>query len=560
MTQRLALFSAYYGDSVLPHLISLLRITEEFAKGVDTIIEKVKLGASPLLSTSSSSDKAQSHRRRSTRMSISLRPGQHRAPSSTLGSKESFDSLEWDRELFQPFLDFQVDYGSLERRYLEQSLYAIITNDSRDVIQTTDRPRLFRERAVDIFGVAERSMDRCKMFTHGYGVAGLLHALDAFFQSFIDMWTADLESQSHPSAIQNSVSETELSDLDYTAQDWSDIQLSLHLLASAKSSYDRMSSFETKVRTYLGQVAAHFRLATNDPSNFLIAATKGESQLLEQSALNSSELHAFLLIAENESTIRDPPFSASLRYQPPATTPTESLLINARKSLSNFARTSQSSMAKIILSPFRKHLDGYASLPAWRSTADLNVAISSNDLRVPTFSLSPTEAMQRVAEGLLNLPRLFEVYADDDALAFSLETLPYVEDTMLRIPTEQTQDVIQASNWRGSSNYTKPALIDAETVTSAWLISLGHTLLDHLTSNILPTITALTVPGAAQLSSDLEYVANIVRALNVEHAPLNKWKSYVGLSQEDGLKLITEGGHGSPDVVLDTVSKQRGWR
>jgi hypothetical protein len=398
------------------------------------------------------------------------------------------------------------------------------------------------------------------MFTHGYGVAGLLHALDAFFQSFIDMWTADLESQSHPSAIQNSVSETELSDLDYTAQDWSDIQLSLHLLASAKSSYDRMSSFETKVRTYLGQVAAHFRLATNDPSNFLIAATKGESQLLEQSALNSSELHAFLLIAENESTIRDPPFSASLRYQPPATTPTESLLINARKSLSNFARTSQSSMAKIILSPFRKHLDGYASLPAWRSTADLNVAISSNDLRVPTFSLSPTEAMQRVAEGLLNLPRLFEVYADDDALAFSLETLPYVEDTMLRIPTEQTQDVIQASNWRGSSNYTKPALIDAETVTSAWLISLGHTLLDHLTSNILPTITALTVPGAAQLSSDLEYVANIVRALNVEHAPLNKWKSYVGLSQEDGLKLITEGGHGSPDVVLDTVSKQRGWR
>jgi len=563
MAQRLALFSAHYGDSSLPHLISLLRATEEFAIGVDKIIEKVKLGASPLLSTVSSlSDKAQSHRRRSTRMSISLRPGQHRSSSSDIGVVKLTDSLEileWDQELFQPFLDFQVDYGSLERRYLEQSLYAIITNDSRDAIQTADRPRLFRERAVDIFGVAERSMDRCKMFTHGYGAVGLLHALDAFFQSFIDMWTADLESEIHPSAfIQNPASETELSDLDYTAQDWSDIQLSLHLLASAKSSYDRLSSFETRVRSFVGQVAALFRLATNDPSNFLIAATKGESQLLEQSSLNSAELHALLISTENESTIRDPPFSASLRHQPPTTTPTESLLINARKSLSNFARTCQSSMIKTILSPLRKHLVGYASSLAWRSTSGLNVAVSSIDLKVPSFSLSPTETMQRVAEGLLNLPRLFEVYADDDALAFSLDTLPYVEHTMLRVTSEQMQEVIQASNWRGTTYSSKPAVADAETVTSAWLISLGHTLLDHLTSDVLPTIPTLTVPGAAQLFSDLEYMSNIVRALNVEHVLLEKWKTYIGV--DDGSKLIIEVGPGSLDTVLDTVSKQRGWR
>lgn len=563
MAQRLALFSAHYGDSILPHLISLLRATEIFATGVDKIIEKVKLGASPILSTvSSSSDKAQSHRRRSTRMSISIRPGQYRASSSDMGVVKLIDSLEileWDQELFQPFLDFQVDYGSLERRYLEQSLYAIITNDSRDAIQTADRPRLFRERAVDIFGVAERSMDRCKMFTHGYGAVGLLHALDAFFQSFIDMWTADLESEIHPSAlIQNPASGTELSDLDYTAQDWSDIQLSLHLLASAKSSYDRLSSFETKVRTSIGQVAAHFRLATNDPSNFLIAATKGESQLLEQSSLNSAELQALLLSTENESTIRDPPYSASLRHQPPTTIPAESLLINARKSLSNFARTCQSSMTNTILSPLRKHLIGYASSPAWRSTTDLNVAVSSIDLKVPSFSLSPTETMQRVAEGLLNLPRIFEVYADDDALAFSLDTLPYAEHTMLRVTSEQMQEVIQASNWRGTMYNSKPAVADAETVTSAWLISLGHILLDHLTSDILPAIPTLTAPGAAQLFSDLDYLSNIVRALNVEHVLLEKWKTYVGI--DDGSKLITEDGPVSLDTILDTVSKQRGWR
>lgn len=559
MAQRLTLFSAHYGELVLPNLISILRATEEFATGVENIVEKVKLCASPLLSSISSwPDRAQSHRRRSSRMSISLRPGQHRV----LNLKESLEISEWDQELFQPFLDFQADYGSLERRYLEQSLHTIITNDTRDAIHIADRPRLFKERSVDIFGMAERSMDRCKTFTHGYGAVGLLHALDAFFQYFIDMWNADLELESHSSPhIQNSISETELSDLDYTTQDWFHIQLSLDLLASAKSSYDRLSSFETKIRTYLCQVAAHFRSATNDPFNFQIAATKGESQLLEQSALNSAELHGLLLSAENESVNRDPPFTASLRHQPPTPIiPTESLLINAGKSISNLARTCQSSMTKTILSPLRKHLVSYPSLPAWRSTADINVAISSNDLKVPTFSLSPTEIMQRVAEGLLNLPRLFEIYADDDALAFSLDTLPFIDDDILKAPTEQMQDAVQTSSWRGSSNYTKPVVIDAETVTSAWLITLGHTLLDHLTSDILPTIPALTNSGAAQLFSDLEYVSNIVRALNVEHTSLEKWKTYVGISKEDGLKLIAESGPGSLESVLETVSKLRGWR
>ena len=568
MPQRLASFASHHGELSLTHLISALRTTEEFAEGVEKIMEKVKYAASPLLqpkqSISSPHDKPSPHRRRSSRMSISLRPGQHRGPTSTKGTvkavMDSMDSMEWDQELFQPFLDFQVDYGSLERRLLEQSLFEIITSDTREKVQATDRPRLFRERAVDIFGVAEGSMKRCKSFTHGYGSVGLLQALDGFFQSFIDMWTADVqtESQGPSSLIKNSMTDGELSDLDYTAQDWSDIQLSLHLLASARSVSDRMSTFETKLRTYLSQVAAHFRLAMNDPSNFLIAATKGESQLLEQSTLNSADLHALLLSIENESHPRDPPFSASLRQQPPAPIPPpEPLLLNSRKALSTFAQTCQTSTIKTILSPLRNHLTGYASSPSWHSNADPNLVASSNDLRVPTFSLSPTDTAQRVAEGLLNLPRLFEVYADDDALAFSLETLPFVEADTLQGLTEQTQDIPREPAHRRRPSYVKPNAIDAEVVSSAWLISLGHTFLEYLTADVLPSLSSLSTAGAAQLASDLEYLSNIVRALNVEHVALEKWRSYAGMDRDDGVKLVTEG---IMDPVLDIVSRLRGWR
>jgi len=566
MQQRLGLIAAHYGDSALPCLISALQATEEFAIGVEKIMEKLRVAASPLLPASTLPDKPQSHRRRSSRMSISLRPGQHQSLPSLAGNSkvvtDALESMEWDQELFQPFVDFQVDYGSLERRCLEQSLYEIITSDTREKVQPTDRPRLFRERAVDIFGLAEDSLNRCKLFTHGYGAACLLQALDAFFQYFIDMWTADVQTESHspPSSINNSMADADLSDLDYSAQDWSDIQLSLHLLSSAKSVYGRMSGFETKLRTYLAQVSAHIRSAMNNPSNVLVAATRGESQLLERSTLNSAELHALLLNAENDTGIREPPFSASLRHQPPPTNSMDPLLVSARKSLSTFAHTCQLSMIKIILSPLKKHLTGYVSSPAWRSTADPNISVSSNDLKVPIFSLSPTEMVQRVAEGLLNLPRLFEVYADDDALAFSLETLPYVDTATLKSLMDQTQDVPnQASHWRGPSNYVKPTVVDAEAVSSAWLISLGHTFLEHLTSGILPAITSLTVAGAAQLLSDLEYLSNIVRVLNVEHATLEKWKTYMSMNQDDGVKLVDEINSTALDPVLDTVSKLRGW-
>ena len=567
--QRFASYSSHHGELSLSHLIAILRATEDFAVAVEKIMEKVQYANSPTLSKARSEKLPFHVRRRSSRMSLSWRPVPPlKASLNNVGTvksnAESPESMEWDQELFQPFLDYQVDYASLERRFLEQSLCEIITSDSRERVQVVDRSRLFRERAVDIFGVAEGSMARCEAFTHGYGSFGLVQALDGFFQSFIDMWTADVqtESQNPSSLIKSSVSDGDLSDLDYTSQDWSDIQLSLHLLASARTVVDRMTTFETKVRSYLSQVAARFRLALNDPSNFLIAATKGESQLLEQSTLNSAELHQLLITIENDVHSREPPFSATLRHQVPVPAPTtEPLLVNARKAMSAFAQSCQTSTTKTILSPLRNHLTGYASLPAWRS--DNSLVTVSNDLRVPTFSLSPSDTVQRVAEGLLNLPRLFEVYADDDALAFSLHTLPHIDSDMLQSLSEQSLEPTsqQSHRRRSSISFAKSNSIDPEVVSSAWLISLSHTFLNYFTTDVLPSIPTLSIAGATQLASDLEYLSNIVRALNVEHDKLDKWKNYVSMDREDGLKALNEGDSASSlDPVLDIVARLRGWR
>ncbi|KAF5370726.1 hypothetical protein D9758_001910 [Tetrapyrgos nigripes] len=560
--QRLTSLITHHGNNSLLELISAFRATEEFAVGVDKIIEKIKLSSPNISSTNSTSDSSQSFapshtRRRSMRMSMSIRTMSHRSTSGgNLKTAISADGMDWDQELFQPFLEYQLDYGALERRLLDHSLHQIISSEIGDKGAEWDQARLLRERAVDVFGAAAETLIRYETFTHGYGAVGLIQALDGFFKSFVDMWTADVNFASLAAATTTEDPASEdLSGLDYTAQDWAHFQASLHLLGSARHLSDRMSSFEVKLWSNLVETANRFKAHRNDPTNFPLVNSRGEAQILEQSSLNSAELQALLDRADQES--------ASVRDSRQAQMLAEPLLTSARAAVSSFARTCQVSLQGTILSPLRKHLVSYASSSVWAASADpRNRAAGANDLQVPTFSLSPTNTIQRVAEGLLNLPRLFEVYADDDALSFSLRTLPHLDPELLKSIPEQTSlisELLPPSHMRRQSMASvKPAVLDPETVSTAWLSSLGQSILVHLTSDVLPQINNLSSSGSAQLASDLAYLSPIFGALNVESDELEKWKEYIGLDDEVGKSKLETAD--SPDHVLDIVARIRRWR
>ncbi|KAJ7072170.1 Golgi complex component 7-domain-containing protein [Mycena amicta] len=565
-SQRLSSILSHYGDSALKELIPIFRSTEEFASGVDHVVEKIRYSTvfSPL--ESPNPDGAMGHRRRSSRLSMSWRTAPSRSTSSgLLASKSTLsiaDDLEWEQELFQPFLDFQVDYGTLERRLLDHALREIISNDTREAVADVDRARLLRERTVDAFSVTEESVSRCMAFTHGYGAIGLVRALDGFFQSFVDMWTAEVRAGSSVSSSMSAhaASGIDMADLDYSSKDWADIQLLLHLLSSARAMFDRLMVFENKLRASLVHIATTFRLARSDPSNFVIASSKGECQLLEQSALNSAELHALLERVDPEPAHLKERHVAHIVQQ--ATPPP--LLIGAREGVYSLARACQLSLQDAILSPLRSHLASYASLPLWTTPGDPKSKrpITANELHVPTFSLSPSETIHTVCAGLLGLPTMFDTYADDDALSFSLHTLPHIDAEILKSLSEQSvPDASSSPGHQRRHSLTAPkaaaAPLDPEVISSAWLSSLGHSLLSHLTSTVLPSITTLSASGAAQLASDLGYLSTIVRALNVEYDDLERWKEFAEMDEEEG-KLRKRTSEGD-DSVLDAIARMRGW-
>ena len=220
-----------------------------------------------------------------------------------------------------------------------------------------------------------------------------------------------------------------------------------------------------------------------------------------------------------------------------------------------------------MLSPLYKSLASYASSPLWMASGPtlrrIGGAGVTSEARVPTFSLSLSEAMQHAAEGLLNPPRLFEVYTDDDGFAFSIETLPHVDLALLESLTETAAAEPQSMHGRRPSatrippNPAPHSGLTPEAIASVWLSSLGLSLIKHLTQNILPSIRSLTMAGAAQLASDLEYLGNIVSALSVESKELTRWIEVVSMGDEAGKAMILDVD--GADSIFGSVARMRGW-
>ena len=551
--QRLAaLFHNGSSVTALKDVVKLFQASEDFARGAQRILEKLRASAPPLLSPtqSSSTGEGKPSRRRSARMSMSWRSmtsagrlgGGGIAGTSTTGTSAD-DGAEWDQCLFQPFLDFQADFGTLERRLLDDALGARLPGNIRD-LDGDQAARAMRERAVDVFSAAEESIERCLVFTHGYASVGLVHTLDAFVGAFVEAWTNSVSnlidvhsrstSGSDPKA---ALEDEEFADLDYTSHDWAHIQKALHLLAAGRAVKDRLGVFEARLRTSLGQVSTVFRTAWgNDGSGvYTPGATKGEGLLLAQSSLNALELRELLTRVA------------------PTTKPTPSLLPSAHTALTAFTRANQRTLQHVLLSPLYAHLAAYPTLPVWSAARVQETVPGMAGVVVPTFSLSPSEVAHRVGDGLLNLPRLFEVYAEDDALGFELGGLAGTDG----VEGAATTAVTTGTGGADELGQGQGQVYSAEAVTAAWLSSLGRATVVHLTRDVLPQIKVLSPAGAAQLSADLGYLETIVRALGVEKGDLERWKAYTGMADDEGRAALV--GEDGSDKVAQLVAKMRKW-
>ncbi|GAA6062747.1 hypothetical protein JCM10212_000387 [Sporobolomyces blumeae] len=677
--QRLTSITDSYGSRVLPEIIAAFKATEEFAVQVEHIFAKLEPPAASLPANAPSpssptppSPSRPSHspslssagppqtptkRRLLKRKSLSKRLSS-RSISYALGSSPDFVSSgvdgeegdvddahsshyvrAWETALFEPFLDLQVEYPTLERQFLASEVSRALGDASEWVEQVLSGvvgsqggsekgPKYLLDSTTRLFAMLEEAIGRNLALTHGYGAKGLVKIMEEMVVAFVDRRKEDLVRVSRQrgtiaarrraqqnagngsngtagigsgssSLLGDDEPDVGLEGLEYSAEDWGTFQFGLRLLETCRAMSERLGGFEGRLKSRMTVLAHSVRQARENPATFTIpGTTRGEILLLRQSTLNSAEL----------ATMLD-----SLEGGPNGATTVPFLLPRAKTASVDFTRTTQLFLHETILAPLLVHLNDYASLACWTSTSDRPGGKGAFDLSIPTFSLSPTETISRVGEGLFNLPRLFEVYAQDDALAYSIETLPFVDLESLRAlaPHIEPSPMLRQSSSNGpghrptlsevavggsssssahhhsssSRSHRGPSIsqlpppppvptepLSAETAIATWLSSLTLSVLSHLTTRVLPSLNRLSKHGANQLASDLDYISNVARALDVESPDdLESWRE--AISYED--RVLKEGGSvsvGSPSTtgetsevrvdrtILEKVAKIRGFR
>ncbi|RXK39608.1 hypothetical protein M231_03110 [Tremella mesenterica] len=704
MQNRLTGLTDYYGAQALPELIKSFKATEELGMNIMMMLDKV---GSDVQERHVSGDSAQSQMSISstpinptsvtptnptnliTSFNPTLSPIDLKTKSGILSTPRRFSRAiessstipnhptRWEITLYEPFIDLQTSYPTLERRYLSHILRTHPTLNSST--SRIDPAQLLAERAHALFTLSEEAMKRCIDFTFGYGAKGLLDALNGFFEEFFDInqnVILDITKMSGKNEGMGDELDLEGLGLDYSTEDWGSFQKGLNVLKECKGVEERLGDFEkflgekifevlkpsirshnststssaTSLHPPLGNATVHPSVTHNIsgqnvyPSSSVQSfekSTPGVRILLEQSPLNSLELQKLL------SSLSPPSLTEGHDSRHPLSTPSHDThrhsisispevhrhsisispqdiqstvtshsthiisLIGARESLKSLTSSSQLFLQSIILSPLLSLLSDYPELPIWSQADKIP---RRGELQIPSFSLSPTDTIARVSEGLLNLLRVFEVYAGDNGLSYSLETLPFVDLTNLMEEEEEViGDVLDEEAFRKRSNSISgsteisPTLgqigtsngttnvgketgkitptglvkgegkkeLSSESIISTWISSLALSFLSHLTTNVLPKIKSLSTHGANQMGSDLGYLSNAVRALDVEWEELEKWKEIIGLDEtgwrefnggdvevkEGKVSTATEdkiSGEGKEEVWLK-VGKMRGW-
>ncbi|CED85446.1 Uncharacterized conserved protein [Phaffia rhodozyma] len=725
--QRLELLVESHGPSALTELITAFKSTEDLALGIQSNMDKLTSpsqssaanthahgrSTSPApasltrkkdLSPSPSPSRKQSvsfadgasrrYSRRLTAASVSYSPGvespldglhPHSYPHPHPSHHHTHPQLPvpnaggpWEIPLYEPFLDYQTEYGQLERRLVHSTLdKALDTLDGVTVggAEQADAARVVGDRSVEVFALAEGALDRCLGLTHGFGAVELVKVVNELLARFLarcenlfsDRDSSAKQQQSNGSTRRENamdeldeVDQLEMDGMNYSSEDWGTFQLALHLIGTCRGIQDRLFAFESKLQQALQHVATAFLAARDDPAgHFFSRTTKGSITLLQQSGLNSKDLHdlleslgsthgaagAALYGSIQPSHLRAPSFFPSSHtfgapsnavsaspasnstgsgvtvvtsgVQSTNATPSRNrrtstwtknqLMEPARKSLIRFTTASQLFLQKTILSPLHQLLSKYPSLPVYSfevtslSTAAMNSTSSSSitgastkpkqkaaisTIGVPRFSTAPTDTVARIGEGLLNLPRLFEVYADDDALSFSLDTLPFIDPATLReFRAAQAQDTSSVFNFGPSSTHPEnvplvspthlsplpspsatfppssipgkssgsasSSTLPPEMVVSLHLSSLTLSLLSAFTSVAFDSLPPLgpnpsvqADKAAEQLGTDVGYLVNVVRALDVDWSEGQVIKDCLDLT-EDQLRAKVRGEEGS---------------
>lgn len=517
VADRLAAIATTHQDvRALPRLVVAFTATESFGLSLEKLFTKPPVNTASFGEASFESRIKTHTRKRSNSTQMTLVP-------LTL---RHADANAWSYVLYVPFLPFQSQFATFESRYLQRQLEQTLSQAGDTAIIS------------GVFEAANASLDRCLKFTHGFAAAEWLRTVNAFIIEVKRTLDQRLKKLERPTKDIKG----EDDDFDLEESDWSTFQVYVRFLDVCRSFDLGMRTFEEAVSRALEGVRGYIQEKDQDENPLLSPVTpsvfsfserrrasldvavakpkherkrssvtnsfvatdppepihpKASLALLRTSRLNSAELQR---IMSQVSSVQEDGDANAVHM----------LLQPAEAQISQLTQDCQAGVHEAVLAPIAQHLDTIPSLESKVWTAPdpqprkSVVEDATIDIDMPQFSLSPNDYITRVGEQLLLLPQHFEVYAvDNNALAYHTETIPFHEEAPAAndAASEEEEDEEEASE-----------------MIQVWTASVARGATKKFLDEIVK-IPKLTAQGRRQLRIDIEYLVNVLSALDVAPLP-----------------------------------------
>ncbi|KAK1307345.1 hypothetical protein QJS10_CPA10g00877 [Acorus calamus] len=395
--------------------------------------------------------------------------------------------VETLKAVYSPYESFKQRYGQMERVILLSEIArvdlrgAVARGVGAQGIELSETVRRMEESIPQVIVLLEAAVERCISFTGGSEADELIMALDDVMLQYITTLqetlktlrsVCGLDGLTHGDGIsakkdtgldkKESSHSNRIMDMVSDEEEWSIVQGALQILTVADCLTSRSSVFEASLRATLARLSTSLSLSVFGSSLDQSHNSDGGSSLAGRAVLDVAALRLtdvpekakklFNLLDQS----KDPRFHA---------------LPLASQRVASFSDAVNELVYDVLISKVRQRLSDVSRLPIWSSVEEPTAR------PLPSFSAYPQPYVTSVGEYLLTLPQQLEPLAEgissseantDEAQFFATEWMFKVAEGATALYTEQ-----------------------------------------------LRGIQYITDRGAQQLSTDIEYLSNVLSALSM---------------------------------------------
>ncbi|CAN6460799.1 unnamed protein product [Victoria cruziana] len=401
------------------------------------------------------------------------------------------------KAVYSPYEPYKQRYGQMERAILSSELAmldlrgAVARGVGAQGIELSETVRRMEESIPQVIVILEAAVERCISFTGGSEAEDLVRAIDETMLQYLSNLQDTLKSLRTVCGLDSVVRkdgpgqkrETGLDKKDGTGsrlvdvvsdeEEWSIVQGALQILTVADCLTSRSSVFEASLRATFVRLSNSLCLSVLGPAFEQLHLSADDVPLVTESFVSGK---GSLDIAVLRLT--DVPDKAKKLFNllEQSKDPRFHALPLASQRVAAFSELVNELVYEVLISKVRRRLNNVAHLPIWSSIEE------QGGFPIPSFSAYPQAYVTSVGEYLLTLPQQLEPLAESVA---SGET-----------NTDEAQ--FFATEWMFKV---------AEGATALYIEQLR-------------AIQSITDRGAQQLSTDIEYLSNVLSALSMPIPPI----------------------------------------